>query len=161
MKISVHITDKATVTPSRPNHKEGWVPKNWWFRTVMLENALESPFDYKEIKPVNTKEINPEYSLEGMMLKLRYSGQLMRRANLLKKPLMLGKVESKRRRGVAEDAMVGWHYQLHGHELEQNLGDSRGQGSLAFCSPWGHKDLVTRVTWTRLSDWTAIRTRPD
>ena len=119
---------------------------------MVLENALESPFDYKEIKPINTKEINPEYSLERMMLKLQYSGQLMRRANLLEKPLMLGKVESKRRRGVAEDAMVGWHYQLHGHELEQNLGDSRGQGSLAFCSPWSHKDLVTRVTWTRLSD---------
>ena len=65
----------------------------------MLENTLESPFDYKKIKPVNTKEINPEYSLEGMMLKLRYSGHLMRRANLWEKTLMLEKVESKRRRG--------------------------------------------------------------
>ena len=85
MKISLPITDKATVTPSRPNHKEGQMPKNWWFRTVVLENTLESPFDYKKIKPVNTKEINPEYSLEGMMLKLRYSGHLMRRANLWEK----------------------------------------------------------------------------
>ena len=141
MKISLPITDKATVTPSRPNHKEGQMPKNWWFRTVVLENTLESPFDYKKIKPVNTKEINPEYSLEGMMLKLRYSGHLMRRANLWEKTLMLEKVESKRRRGVAEGEIVGWHHQLHGHEFEQNPGDSRGQRSLAFCSPGGHKEL--------------------
>ena len=110
---------------------------------MVLENALESPFDYKEIKPINTKEINPEYSLERMMLKLRYSGQLMRRANLLEKPLLLGKVESKRRRGVAEDAMVGWHYQLSGHEFEQAPGVGDGHGSLACCGPWGRKESDT------------------
>ena len=149
MEISLLITDKAIVTPFRPNHKEGWVRKNWWFWIVVLENTLESPFEYKKIKPVNTKEINPEYSLEGMMLKFRYSGYLMWRINLLEKTLMLGKVESKRRRGVAEDEIVGWHHQLHGHEFEQNLGDSRGQGSLVFCSPGGSQ------SWPWLSDWTA------
>ena len=47
-------------------HKEGWAPKNWYFQIVVLEKTLESPLDRQEIKPVNPKEINPEYSLEGL-----------------------------------------------------------------------------------------------
>ena len=68
--------------------------------------------DCKEIKPVNPKGINPEYSLEGLMLKLRlqYFGHLMQRANLLEKTLMLGKIEGKRRREATEDEMVGWYH---------------------------------------------------
>ena len=67
----------------------------------MLEKTLESPLDCKEIKPVYPKEINPEYSLEGLMLKLKlqYFGHLMRRADSLDKTLMLGKIEGRRRRG--------------------------------------------------------------
>ena len=65
------------------------------------------------------KEISPEYSLEGLMLKLKlqYCGHLMRRADSFEKTLMLGKIEGGRRRG-REDEMVGWHHQLHGHEFE-------------------------------------------
>ena len=64
------------------------------------------------------KEINPEYSLEGLMLKLKlqYFGHLMQRANSLEKTLMLGKMEGRRR--GREDEMVGWHHQLNGHEFE-------------------------------------------
>ena len=51
------------------NHKEGWAPKNWWLQIVVLDNTLESPLDSKEFKRVNSKEINSEYSLEGLMLK--------------------------------------------------------------------------------------------
>ena len=67
----------------------------------MLERTLESHLDCKEIKPVNPKEINPEYSLEGLMLKLKlqYFGHLMRRTDSLEKTLMLGKIEGWRRRG--------------------------------------------------------------
>ena len=72
------------------------------------------------------------------MLKLQYFGCLTRRANSLEKTLMLGKIEGRRRRGPQ---MVGWHHQLNGHELEQAPGDGEGQGSLAFCSLWGHKEL--------------------
>ena len=66
---------------------------------MVLEKTLESPWDCKEIKPVNPKEINPEYSLEGLMLKLKlqYSGLLMQRANTLEKTLMLEKTEGRRR----------------------------------------------------------------
>ena len=54
---------------------------------------------------------------------------------------MLGKIEGGRRRGMTEDEMVGWHHQLDGHEFEQAPGVGDGQGSLACCSPWGHKEL--------------------
>ena len=66
------------------------------------------------------KEINPEYSLERLMLKLKlqYFGHLMQRIDSLEKTLMLGKIEGRRRRGLAEDQMVGWHHQLDGHEFE-------------------------------------------
>ena len=56
---------------------------------------------------------------------------------------MLGKIEGKRKRGGAENQMVGWHHQLNGHEFEQTLGDGEGQGSLVCCSPWGHKESDT------------------
>ena len=82
-------------------HKEGWAPKNWCFRVVVLEKTLESLLDCKQIKPVNPKEINPEYSLEGLILKLKlqYFGHLVGRCESLEKTTMLGKIEGRRRRG--------------------------------------------------------------
>ena len=73
---------------------------------MVLENTVESALDCKEIKPDFLKEINPEYSLEELMLKLKlqYFGHLIRRANSLEKTLMLGKIEGSRRR--TEDEMV-------------------------------------------------------
>ena len=94
---------------------------------MVLEKTLESPLDCKEIKPVNPKEINPEYLLEGLMLKLKlqYFGHLMQRTDSLEKTLMLGKIEERRRRG--QRRMVGWHHQLDGHEFEQapDIGEDR------------------------------------
>ena len=63
---------------------------------MVLEKTLESSLNCKEIKPVNLKEINPEYSLEGLMLKLKNFSHLMQRANSLEKNLMLGKIEDRR-----------------------------------------------------------------
>ena len=88
------------------------------------------------------KEISPEYSLEGLMLKLQYFDHLLPRTDSLEKTLMLGKIECKRRRGQ-EDEMVGWHHRLNGHEFEQALEVGDGQGGLACCSPWGHKESDT------------------
>ena len=75
--------------------------KNRSFQIVVLAKTLESLLDGKEIKPVNPKGINPEYTLEGLMqrLKLQYFGHLMGRADSLEKTLMLGKIEGRRRRG--------------------------------------------------------------
>ena len=64
-----------------------------------MEKTLESPLDCKEIKPVNLKEINLEYSLAGLILKLQYIGHLMQRAYSLEKTMTLGKTEGRRRRG--------------------------------------------------------------
>ena len=84
---------------------------------MVLEKTLESPLDCKEIQPSILKEISPEYSLEGLMLKLKfqYFGHLMPRTDSFEKTLMLGKIEEKR---MKEDEMVGWHHQLDGHEFE-------------------------------------------
>ena len=81
------------------DYNESWVPKNWCFWTVVLEKTLENPLDCKEIKPSILKEISPEYSLEGMMLKLKlqYFGHLMWRTDLFEKTLMLDKTEGRRR----------------------------------------------------------------
>ena len=91
------------------DHKEGWALKNSCFQIVVLEKTLESPLGSKEIKPVNLKKINPQYSLEGLMLKLKfqYFGHLMQRVDSLEKTLMLGKIEGRRRRG--RQRMRWWH----------------------------------------------------
>ena len=80
------------------DYKESWAPKNWCFWAMGLEKTLESFLDCKEIQPVHP--INPEYSLEGLMLKLKfqYFGHLMWRTNSLDKTLMLGKIKARRRR---------------------------------------------------------------
>ena len=83
------------------------------------EKTLESPWTARRSNQSIVKEISPGYSLEGLMLKLKlqYFGHLMGRADSLEKTLMLGKIEGRRRRGTAEDEMVGWHHQLNGHEF--------------------------------------------
>ena len=65
-----------------------------------------------------------------LKLKLPYSGHLMQRADSLEKTLILGKIEGIKENGMTEDEMVGWHHRLNGHEFEQTLEDSEGQGSL-------------------------------
>ena len=91
------------------------------------------------------KEINPEYSLEGLMLKmkLQYFGDLIWRADSLEKTLMLGKIENRRWRGRQKIGMVGWYHWLRGHEFEQTPRDSEGQRSLICCSSWGCKESDT------------------
>ena len=94
------------------------------------------------------KEISLEYSLKGLILKLKlqYFGHLMQRTDSLEKTLTLGKIEGSRRRG-RQRMMVGWHHRLDGHDFEQALGVGDGQGSLVCCSPWGRKgsDMMERL----------------
>ena len=91
------------------------------------------------------KEISPEYSLEGLVPKLRlqHFGHLIQRTDSLEKTLTLGMTEGRRQKGTTEDEVVGWHHRLYGHELEEASGVGDRQGSLACCSPWGHKVLDT------------------
>ena len=91
-----------------------------------------------------------KYLFIMLKLKLQYFGHLMWRTDLLEKTLMLGRIEGRRRRGWQRmDEIVGWHHQLDGHEFERALGVSDGQGSLACCSPWSHKesDMPEWLNW--------------
>ena len=102
---------------------------------------MRDPWTARRSNQSILKEISPEYSLEGLMLKLKlqYFGHLMRRTDSLAKTLVLGKIERQEEKGTAEDEMVGWHHQLDGCEFEQALGVGDGQGSLECCNPWGCK----------------------
>ena len=83
------------------DHKKDWAPVNWCFWTVVLKKTLESPLDCMRSSQSTLNEINPVYSLEGLMLKLKlqYLSHMVQSVNSLKKTLLLGKIESKRRRG--------------------------------------------------------------
>ena len=102
------------------------------------------------------REISPECSLEGLMLKLKlhYFDHIMWRADSFEETLMLGNIEGRRRRGTTEDEMVGWHHWLNGHEFESAPGVGDGQGSLAGCSPWGCKESDTTewLNWIDISE---------
>ena len=91
------------------------------------------------------KEISPEYSLEGLMLKLKqqYLGYLMQRTDSFEKTVMLGKFEGRRRRGRQRMRWLDGITDFDGHEFEQppEIGD--GQGSLVFCIPWACKESDT------------------
>ena len=77
-----------------------------------------------------------------LKLKLQSFGHPMPKVNSLEKTMMLERLKQEEK-GTTEDAMVGWHHQLNGQEFEQVLGVGDRQGSLAFCSPWGQKELDT------------------
>ena len=137
------------------DRKESWVQKNWCFWTVVLEKTLESPWTARRSNQSILKEIRPDYSLEGRMLRLKlntlatWCEELM----LWKHP-DAGKHGRREEKGVTEDEMAGWHQRLNVHEFEQARGVGDGQGGLVCCSPWGHK------TQTHMSDWTEMDCTP-
>ena len=131
------------------DYKESWVPKNWWFWTVALENTLENPLDSKEIQPVHPKGNQPwifigstDVETETPILWLADVMDL-----LIGKDPDTGKDWRQEEKGMIEDEMVGWHHWLNGHEFEQTPGESGGQRSLAMLQSMGSQraghDLVT------------------
>ena len=94
--------------------------------------------------------ISRDYSLKGQMLKLKlqYFGHLVWKSRLTRKDPVAAKGWRQEEQGLTEYEMVGWHHQLDGHGFEQAPGVGDGQGSLACCSPWGHRvrqDWVTEM----------------
>ena len=130
------------------DYKESWVPKNWCFWTVVLEKTLESPLHCKESQPVHLKgnqsSIFIQYSLEGLMLKLKL--HLIWRTDSFEKT-DAGK-DWRWEKGMTEDEMVGWHYQLNGHESEYTPGVGDGQRS------WHPAVHGASKCWIWLSNWT-------
>ena len=133
------------------DHKEDWVPKNRSFWTMVLEKTLESLLDSKEIRSVNPKG-NQLWIFLGRNdaeaeAPIHWSPDT--KSQLIGKDSDAGK-DWRQEKRTTEDEMVGWHHQLNEHELEQALGDGGGQGSLACCSPWGHKELDTTEWLTNI-----------
>ena len=150
-KQSYHFADKGPHSQSFGFSMygcESWTTKkvNCWridvFELWCWTRLLRVPWTPRISNQSILKEINPEYSLEGLMLrlKLQYFGYLMWRANSLGKNSGAGK-DLGQGKGVTRNEMVGWHHWLNGHEFEQKTpGDSEDQGRQACCSLWDHKD---------------------
>ena len=120
-------------------HKDGWDQRIDAFELWYWRRLLRVPWIARSSNQSILKEVNPEYSLEGLMLKLQYSGHLMGRTNSEKTDV--GKDWRQEKKGAKEDETTGWHHWICSHEFEQTLGDSERQGSLVYYNPWGGKDL--------------------
>ena len=125
---------------------------NW---TVVLEKTLESALDCKEIKPVNPTG-NESWIFIGRTDAEAETPILWPpdvKNWLTGKDPDAGKDWRQEKNKTTEDKMVGWHHQLNVHEFEQASSVGDGQGSLAFCSPWGHKelDMTEWLNWTELN----------
>ena len=138
------------------DHKEGWTLKNWCFWAVVLEKTLESPLDCKKIRPVNHKGNQPRIFIGRTDAEDETPVLWPPDAKnwLTGEDPDAGKDWREEEKGATEDKMVGWHHRLDGHEFEQVLGVGDGQGSLACCSPWDHKELDT-------TDWITSATNDD
>ena len=134
------------------DYKESWEPKNWCFWTVVLEKILESPLDCKEIQSVHPKG-NQSWIFTGRTDAEAETPILWpphAKSWLIGKDPDAGRDWGQEEKGTTEDEMAGWHHRPDGHEFEQTPGVGEGQGSLACCSPWGHKSQ------TQLSNWTEV-----
>ena len=141
------------------DYKESWVSKNWCFWTVVLEKTLESPLDYKEIQPVHPKDQSwvfigrTDVETETLILWPPHGGQneppwAGHLSWLIWKDPDAGK-DWGQEKGTTEEAMAGWYHGLNGHGFGWTPGVGDGQGNLACCSSWGHKesDTTERLNW--------------
>ena len=143
--VKVMVFFSSRVSMWELDYKESWVSNNWCCWTVVLEQTLESPLHCKEIKPVNPKG-NQSWIFTGKT-------DAEAEAPILWPPDMknwftgkdpdAGKDWRLVEKGTTEDEIIRWYHRLDGHEFEQTQGDSEGQGSLSFFSPWGSKESYT------------------
>ena len=120
------------------DYEESWALKNWCFWTVVLEKTLESPLDCKEIQLVHPKG-NQSWIFIG-----RTDAEA---ETSIFWPPDAGKDWRQEEKGMTEDQMAEWHYQLNRYEFEWTPGVGDEQGGLACCSPWSHKESE-QLNWT-------------
>ena len=135
------------------DHEESWEPKNWYFWTVVLEKTLESSWTARRSNHSILKEISPDYSLEGLILKmnLQYFGHLVERTDSLEKTLVLGKTEGKRR---SEQQRMRWLVSIT-DLMAMNL--SKLQEMMKDREAWRSAVHGVAKSWTQLSDWNELK----
>ena len=122
------------------DHEEGWAPRNWCFRIVVLEKEQGD-------QTSQSKGNKPWIFIRRTDIEAAILWPPDTNSQLIGKDPDAGK-DWRQEKGVTEDEMVGLHHWFNGHKFVQTLGDGEGQGNLACCSPWGHKESDTK-----LSDW--------
>ena len=137
--------------------KKSWAPKNWCFRTVVLEKTLEGPLDCKEIQPVHPKGDQSwvfigrtDVEAENPILWPLYA-----KSCLIWKDPDAGKDWGQQEKGMTEDEMVRWHHWLNGHGFGWTLVVGDGQGGLACCDSWGRKESDT-TEWLNWTEWLTL-----
>ena len=132
--------------------EESWELKNWCFWTVVLEKTLESPLDCKEIQPVHHKGDQSWVFIGRTDAKVEIPVLWPPHVKswLIGKDSDTGRDWGQEEKGMTEDEMAGWHHWLDGYEFEWTPGVGDGQGGLACCDSWGHKESETteRLNWT-------------
>ena len=134
--------------------EESWTLKNWCFWTVVLEKALESPLDCKEIQPVHSEGHQPWDFFGGTDVEAETPVLWPPHAKswLIGKDSDAGRDWGQEEEGTTADEMAGWHHWLDGRESEWTPGVADGQGGLACCDSWGRKesDMTERLNWTAM-----------
>ena len=134
------------------DHKESWAPKNWCFWTVMLENTIESPLDFKEIQPIHPKG----YQSWMFIGRIDFEVEILilwppdAKSWLIWKEPNTGKDWRQEEKGTTEDEMVGWHHRLNGHEFRWIPGVVDGQGGHVLRSMGSQRvghDWATELNW--------------
>ena len=143
------------------DYEESWAPKNWCFWTVVLEKTLESPLDCNEIQTVHSKGDKPWdfFGRNDAKAETPVHWPPHAKSWLIGKDSDAGRDWGQKEKRTTEDEMAGWHHRLNGRAFEWTPGVGNGQGGLACCDSWGHKesDTTERLNWTEYKKYFPLK----